>query len=64
MDRIRSIDYVKGIAILLLVVSHCLSGGFLRSWITSFDMPVFFIICGILNTMRNPEGIPFRKFSS
>lgn len=64
MDRIRSIDYVKGIAILSLVVSHCLSGGFLRSWITSFDMPVFFIICGILNTMRNPEGIPFRKFSS
>lgn len=64
MDRIRSIDYVKGIAILLLVVSRCLSGGFLRSWITSFDMPVFFIICGILNTMRNPEGIPFRKFSS
>lgn len=63
MNRIKSIDYVKGIAIILLLLSHCLSSGHLRAWITSFDMPIFFIICGMLNKMRTPKGLPFQKFT-
>lgn len=65
MNRVISIDYAKGLAILMLLLSHCISDvGHLKTWIFAWHMPIFFIICGILNTMRNPEGIPFREFSS
>lgn len=50
--RVKWIDYAKGIAILLLLLSHCLSsGGLVFTIITAFDMPIFFVVCGSLNAI-------------
>lgn len=49
--RVKWIDYAKGIAILFLLLSHCLSSGRVFSIITAFDMPIFFIVCGSLNAI-------------
>ena len=57
MERRTSLDYAKGLAILLLIVSHCVPGeGILKTWIFSFHMPVFFVICGVLHEMRCQNG--------
>lgn len=65
MNRIISIDYTKGFAIIMLLLSHCITeNGYLKTWIFAWHMPIFFVICGILNTIRHPNGIPFNKFNS
>lgn len=59
MKRVIAIDSAKGIAILMLLLSHCITGeGYLKIWIFSWHMPIFFIICGLLNQLRNPKGQP------
>lgn len=59
MKRVTAIDSAKGIAILMLLLSHCITGeGYLKIWIFSWHMPIFFIICGLLNQLRNPKGQP------
>lgn len=55
--RMICLDYAKGFAIILLLCSHCMSSGNIRAWITSFDMPIFFIISGILHTKKYPNGL-------
>jgi len=42
--RIRWIDISKGIAILLVIIGHCLEHGRLRALIFGFHMPLFFIL--------------------
>ena len=64
MNRIIGIDYAKGFAIILLLISHCLLEGNFRVWITSFDMPIFFVVCGILHQMRHSEGLSFSYWNS
>lgn len=60
MNRIASIDYTKGFAIIMLLLSHCITeNGYLKTWIFAWHMPIFFVICGILNTIRYPNGITF-----
>jgi len=47
--RLRYIDNVKGITILLMLFSHTLfQEGTLRTFISSFQMQMFFVVCGIL----------------
>lgn len=47
--RNRSIDIMKGIGILLLLLSHSISGdSLLKTWIFSFHMPLFFWCTGFL----------------
>lgn len=62
MSRIVGIDYAKGIAIIALLISHTLAGGGVRIYISSWNMPIFFV-CGILQYLRYPQGISFQKFS-
>lgn len=47
--RIRWIDIAKGIAILLVCAGHTRLGveGPIASWITSFHMPLFFVMAGL-----------------
>lgn len=48
-NRLQYIDYVKGLTILVLLFSHSYGGeGKLQTWIFSWHMPIFFVICGIL----------------
>ena len=52
--RSVGIDYAKGFAILLLIISHCIIGeGVFKTWIFSFHMPIFFIVSGILKSRKN-----------
>lgn len=48
MKRIKYIDQVKGFAILLIVLGHIIPASFLKTWIYTFHVPIFFIINGIL----------------
>ena len=52
--RLDYLDMVKGIGILLVVIGHMqdISTG-LRVWISSFHMPLFFIVSGILMAVKN-----------
>lgn len=48
-DRVEYFDVVKGIGIFLVVMSYGYSNiNPLYCWISSFQMPLFFIITGML----------------
>lgn len=47
--RIAWLDGLRGVGISLVVIGHCLSGGYLRSWIYNFHVPLLFILSGYLN---------------
>lgn len=56
-QRRLEIDYAKGFAILLMLLSHCTPGeSKLSVWIFSFHMPIFFVICGILTAYKLKNG--------
>lgn len=61
MARNDSIDFVKGIAIILMVVVHAVAGCALGSYIsrfaTLFHMPVFFMVAGWLYRQSNEECV-------
>lgn len=62
MERMIAIDYAKGFAILILLLSHCMGEeSILKTWISSWNMPIFFIICGLLQQLHNPNGLPLNK---
>ena len=46
--RLNFLDIAKGIAILLMIVGHVTSTGFVKDTIFSFHMPLFIIISGFL----------------
>lgn len=47
--RYKYLDYAKGLSILLMVFTHTMSSGnWMSTWVFSFHMPIFFVICGIL----------------
>ena len=51
--RCTELDYAKGLAILLLVFSHCHPGeGVIKTWIFAFHMPIFYVVGGILQNKR------------
>jgi len=57
-ERLSYIDQAKGFAIILMVFAHTLVGqGPINTWIFAFHMPIFFIICGILISLKN-QGSP------
>lgn len=54
MSRIHYIDTVKGVGILFVIMGHHWVGAdALRGWISSFHMPLFFMITGFLLANRN-----------
>lgn len=62
--RRKGLDYAKGIGIILLIFTHCFSGydNPLKNWITSFNMPLFFIICGVIICMKYELNIIDNSF--
>lgn len=47
--RLHYVDYTKGLAIILMLFGHTMAKvNNVYTWIYSFHMPVFFIICGFL----------------
>lgn len=60
------INYVKGIAIILVVIAHDLEGdNWLNIWIYSFHMPVFMVLSGFLikdKTISYPISKVLKKY--
>ena len=57
--RLRYLDFAKGFAILLFLLSHSITNdNGLQAWITSFNMPIFFIVTGLLNGRRYDKRYP------
>lgn len=47
-NRLDYIDLSKGFAIILVVLGHIYKDNYIRTWLYSFHIPLFFIISGIL----------------
>ena len=62
--RINQIDILKGLAILLLIIGHCLSGKstMLTNFLYSFHMPLFFFCSGFLYKKRSIKNVLFKSF--
>lgn len=61
--RLDYIDTAKGIGIILVVIYHHLLGAeFINNWISSFHMPLFFMITGYLYAFRDDYTKPVGKF--
>jgi hypothetical protein len=59
--RIEALDIAKGIGIILVIIGH-MSSSYLRDWIYSFHMPLFFILSGIcFKTEKYPSFLPFLR---
>lgn len=56
-ERLRWLDGVKGLAIVLVVWGHiALDAQAARVFVYSFHLPVFFVVMGILRAWRDPHG--------
>lgn len=55
--RIESIDIMKGIGILLMLLSHSIAyKSALKTWVFSFHMPLFLWCTGYLIAVKSPAG--------
>lgn len=64
MEREKWLDMGKGMAILAVVFGHLSSlnsHNNLYLWVYSFHLPVFWIISGILLSMKNYENVPMTE---
>lgn len=52
--RLNQFDILKAIGIILVIVGHTLGYNILRNIITSFHMPLFFLISGYFFKMKEP----------
>lgn len=65
MERVKWIDYAKGIGILLIMMAHCfqyfspMKG--INGYICSFHVPIFFIVGGCLTSYKE-NARNFKKF--
>lgn len=59
--RIESLDILKGIGIILVVVGHMIGNQlYIRPWIYAFHMPLFFMLSGYcFNIAKHPQLLPF-----
>ena len=59
--RIDSLDILKGIGIILVVVGHMIGNQlYIRPWIYAFHMPLFFMVSGYcFNIAKHPKWLSF-----
>ena len=60
--RLKYLDLTKGFAIILMIFGHALvkiNG--IHIWIYSFHMPIFFIICGIIISLKEEQSKTSKK---
>ena len=54
VNRIEYLDISKGIGIILVVLGHIVyTNPYVMIWISSFHMPLFFIIAGIMLAIKD-----------
>ncbi len=61
VGRRADLDMVKGFAILIMLLFHCMTENYLKTWISSFNMPIFFVICGIIHAAKENQVEKFKK---
>ncbi len=59
-DRVRWIDFIRGLAIIFVVFGHTLSGGPVQTYVYSFHIPLFFLISGLV---YHDRGTNFKDFT-
>ena len=60
--RITYLDMVRGLAIFLVVVGHSgLIGHEHNVWLSTFHLPAFFVVSGILMQLKKEDEQPLRK---
>ena len=52
-ERVKWVDYAKGVGILLVIIGHTVSNPVIRGAIFSFHMPLFFILSGYTTKQEN-----------
>lgn len=52
-NRLDYLDLSKGLAIILVVLGHIYQDNYIRTWLYSFHIPLFFIISGMLLNYKN-----------
>ncbi len=57
VKRDNTIDITKAIGIILMLIGHCVSLGYLGRFIFSFHMPLFFILSGFFYKKEHLENI-------
>lgn len=62
-ERNITLDIMKGIGIILMVIGHSGCPPFLKNFIYTFHMPLFFMISGYLITENRPNIIKKNKKS-
>ena len=55
-NRVDWIDVVKGLAMLLIMWGHVQSNSPLKTWVSSFHVPVFLVLTGILLARKGHVG--------
>lgn len=59
-NRIRYIDFAKGIGIILVVIGHMIPSWYgVGLWIYSFHMPLFFLISGVLHYKKYSDTVNY-----
>lgn len=68
MDKVKRIiwiDAVKGVAILFLLLSHSIPNcDLFRNWISSWHIPIFFIICGYISSIKYKKSLCINQLST
>ena len=59
-NRLDYLDISKGFAIFAITLGHIYKDNFIRTWLCSFHLPLFFIICGILIRHTNTNERSFK----
>lgn len=61
-QRLNYLDITKGFAIILVILGHIFNGSRFERWISSFHMPLFFIISGCLLKYNDCRNISLKEF--
>ena len=63
-NRVKYLDYAKGFAIICMLLSHAIpqENDIIRTIISGFDMPLFFLVCGCIISIKDKDDISFFKF--
>ena len=63
-SRVKYLDYAKGFAIICMLLSHAIpqENDIIRTIISGFDMPLFFVVCGCIIAIKDKDDISFSGY--
>ena len=61
-NRILWIDIVKFVGILAIVIGHTIQGGWLKHYVYSFHVPLFFFMMGVTSALTKIDSKPILQY--